>query len=328
MPAPTAEFREDWIHNRTVIIAPSRKARPQHDFPAQALPPAVSAKDCPFCPANIDPKLIVDQVPDTKTWRIASVKNRYPIVSRTSAQLYGDQEVIIETPDHNVELGELPANHLAALIGFWGQRVKTLAEDKRLSYILVFKNNGGRAGASIAHAHSQIFASEFLPPHVLEKLKRAEDYQIRTGNCYHCDLMRREKHGYRWITNDKLVAAFTPYASMYNYETWLMPWAHKDNVSLLSTDEINSMAKILKSLLQVVNRLGLPYNLYLHQVTRYSEEHFYIRIAPRRDVWAGIELGTRLIVNSVAPEEAADLFRKEIKKPAPQPVTPKALTKP
>ena len=64
-----------------------------------------------------------------------------------------------------------------------------------------------------------------------------------------------------------------------------------------------------KRIIRKVNALQISYNFYLHQAITDKEEHFYLRIAPRRDIWAGIELGSRLIINTVSPEDAARYYR-------------------
>ncbi len=92
-----------------------------------------------------------------------------------------------------------------------------------------------------------------------------------------------------------------------------MPWRRVDNISLLDQPEINEMAGYLKTILQRVNQEGLGYNFYLHQLVGDPFEHMYLRIAPRRDVWAGLELGSRLVVNTVPPEEAALFYRQDFK---------------
>ncbi|MBU0707720.1 DUF4931 domain-containing protein [Patescibacteria group bacterium] len=304
-----AEIRENYIHNRIVIIAPGRSKRP-HVFKSPA-PSQIHKKECPFCPEKINSAKAEYNLGGAKNWKVKVVKNKFPIVSKSNPDVYGEQDVIIETPEHDVELAELSVKHIASVLKVYGQRVKDLSKDKKINYILVFKNNGGTAGASIDHAHSQIFASEFIPPHVLEKLKRAEEYEIRRGECYYCRLINKELHGPRWIGHDSNVAAFTPYASRYNYEAWLLTRRHIDNVSDLNEKERLSMAKYLKKIIAKLNNINLPYNLYLHQVVHYKDEHLYFRICPRRATWAGLELGSRLIVNSVAPEEAAKFYREK-----------------
>ncbi|MFA6198202.1 MAG: DUF4931 domain-containing protein [Patescibacteria group bacterium] len=301
-----SEIRVNYIHNQTVIIAPGRSKRPHNFNPA--VPHVVHKKDCPFCPEAIDAQKALVTV-GRKPWQIKVLPNKYPIVSTDNPAVYGRQEVVIETPEHDVELAELDVDRITGILGVFAQRVRVLEKDKRINYILVFKNNGGKAGASIDHAHSQIFATEFLPPHVLGKLKRAEEYEIRRGVCYYCNLIKSEMKGPRWISSDTLTAAFTPYASSYNYEAWVFPRRHVDNITSLTKPELHSMAHTLKRILGRLNDINIPYNFYLHQVVHYKYEHLYLRVCPRRDTWAGLELGSRLIVNTVPPEEAAKFYR-------------------
>ncbi|MFH0853502.1 MAG: DUF4931 domain-containing protein [bacterium] len=308
-----SEIRQDYVHNRVVIIAPSRSARP-HNFINEEAPLPIHEKESPFSPANIDKVRAVSTYHNEKPWSIKVIKNIYPIVSKDNSRAYGDQEVVIETPDPNQDLSELSTPRIAELIKVYGDRIKALSRDPKIQYILIFKNYGGRAGASIDHAHSQIFATNFLPPHVLDKLKRAEEYRIRYGHCYYCDLIKKEKNTPRMIEDNNLVFVEAPYASSYNYEAWVFPKRHVDNASLLNSQERTAFAESLKKLLSRLNSIRLPYNLYLHQVVRYPNEHLYFRLAPRRDVWAGVELGSHLIVNTIAPEDAAKFYRDEKKK--------------
>jgi UDPglucose--hexose-1-phosphate uridylyltransferase len=301
-----SEIRVNYVHNQTVIIAPGRSKRP-HNF-TQTTPRVIEKKDCPFCHESIDSQKALVTI-GRKPWQVKVLPNKFPVLSTDNPDVYGRQEVIIETPDHDVELAELDVEHLTTILNVFAQRVRALEKDERINYILIFKNNGGKAGASIDHAHSQIFASEFLPPHVLGKLKRAEEYEIRRGICYYCNLIKSEMKGPRWISSDALTAAFTPYASSYNYEAWVFPRRHVDNITGLTRPELRSMAHMLKKVLGRLNDINIPYNFYLHQVVHYKYEHLYLRICPRRDTWAGLELGSRLIVNTVAPEEAAKFYR-------------------
>jgi UDPglucose--hexose-1-phosphate uridylyltransferase len=306
-----SEIRINYIHNQAVIIAPSRSRRP-HNFES-TVPKVVNKKGCPFCPESIDSQKALVTV-GRKPWQIKVLPNKFPIVSTDNPAVYGRQEVIIETPKHNVELAELDVEQLTTILSIFAQRVRILEKDRRINYVLIFKNNGGKAGASIDHAHSQIFASEFLPTHVLNKLKRAEEYEIRRGVCYYCNLIKTEMNGPRWISKDNLTAAFTPYASSYNYEAWIFPRRHVDNITGLTRTELHSMAQTLKRILERLNSVNIPYNFYLHQVVHYKYEHLYLRICPRRDSWAGLELGSRLIVNTVSPEDAAKFYRTLPKK--------------
>jgi UDPglucose--hexose-1-phosphate uridylyltransferase len=304
-----SELRVDYIHDRQVIVAAGRRKRP-HD----------SSKVEEKRPADIFSREAQSAVPGLfaiggkKNWRVKVIPNIYPIVSPKFPKAYGHHEVVIETPDTGVELANLPVAHIVDILRAYSQRVRALQSDKKIKYILVFKNQGGSAGASINHAHSQIVATSYLPPHILGRRERALEYRATHGTDYYSDLIIQEKDGPRWISSGRHMCALTPYASLYNYEAWIMPWRRVDNIAQLRPAELQEMAEYLKKILGVVNALGLPYNFYLHQVVADEQEHLYLRIAPRKDVWAGLELGSRLVVNSIPPEEAAEVYRQAFTK--------------
>lgn len=310
---PSSEIRIDYIHDREVIIAPGRRKRPHdHNFStAEQSGPAEPVRDA-FSPANLQGTKAILTIGGGKNWRIKVIKNIYPVVRPDTPKAYGYQEVVVETPEYGVDLGSLSATHVADVLRVYGQRVKALQRDKKIRYILVFKNNGGSAGASIDHAHSQIFASAYVPSHVVTRRKRAQEYRVINNTDYYSDLLLKEENGPRWIGSGNHVCALTPYASLYNYEAWIMPWRRVDNISQLSDQEIRETAVFLRHCISRLRTEGLPYNFYLHQVVGDQFEHLYLRIAPRRDVWAGLELGSRLIVNTVPPEEAAVFYRQDL----------------
>lgn len=305
-PSAQSEIREDYVHDRQVIIAPGRAKRPHETSePSTKAGPVHDT----FSPENLRGTKALLTVGGEKHWQIKVIKNIYPVVTPDNPRAYGYQEVVVETPKYGVELSTLPVKHIANLLRVYGRRTKALQRDKNIRYILIFKNNGGRAGASINHAHSQIFASQYVPPHIIVRRERGEEYRIQHNRDYYSDLLIQEERGPRWIASGSHVCALAPYASLYNYEAWIMPWRRVDNVSLLNPGELREMASYLKTILLKVGELGLPYNFYLHQVVGDRREHMYLRVAPRRDVWAGVELGSRLVVNAVPPEEAAAFFR-------------------
>lgn len=304
-----SEVREDYIHDRFVIIAPKRSQRP-HDVHAQEMIP-VKSKDCPFCrEVEHESQPALFQIGPDGLWELKVIKNIFPVVSWKNPKAYGHQEVVIETPHHNKELADFSVGHIGRLFEAYVSRTRELMKDPKIEYILIFKNHGGKAGASLVHAHSQIFATALLPPHIIDKLTRAQEYRIKHGHCYYCDLVQKEMRGPRKIYSDKHIAAFTPYASSYNYEAWVIPKRHIDNITHLQPEEIASLAYVLKNIIAGINKLNLPYNYYLHQAVTDKDEHFYLRICPRKDIWAGVELGSRLIINSVSPEDAALIYRK------------------
>ncbi|MBI2552171.1 DUF4931 domain-containing protein [Candidatus Uhrbacteria bacterium] len=302
-----SEIRKDYIQDKYVIIAPRRGVRPHEVAPTA--PQKVVPPPCRFCPEKLDQEGYVLEVGGNKVWQIKVVPNKFPAVSLENPKAYGVQEVVVETPKHGTHLEELSDPHVAKLLSTYAARTDAIAKDKKIEYILIFKNAGGPAGASIQHAHSQIFATHFLPPHLFDKSQKVQAYKLRTGRCVYCDVIARERTGPRLVFEDAQVIAFTPYASMHNYEVWILPRRHLDNVTLLNDAERLSWAKILKRILKKIAALNLPYNFYFHQVIHDEDQHLYMKITPRGSIWAGVEIGSGLIINPVSPEDAAKYYR-------------------
>ena len=302
------EIRKDYIQEKYVIIAPRRGQRP-HDV--EVVSKIVTNKKCVFCPENVEKDLIIRKYDGQgQKWSLLTLKNKFPAVTLDNPKAYGVQEVIIPTPNHATELEDLPATHIKELLDVYAERTFEISKNKKIEYILIFKNDGDKAGQSIAHAHSQIFATSFLPPHLIDKSQKTQKYKLENGSCVYCDVIKKERKGPRLIIEDKYMIAFTPYASLHNYEVWIMPKRHLDNITVLSNPEKQSFARILKKILLKLGDLGLPYNYYFHQVINDEDQHLYMKITPRGSIWAGVEIGSGVIINSVSPENAAEFYRE------------------
>ncbi|MBU2235831.1 galactose-1-phosphate uridylyltransferase, partial [Patescibacteria group bacterium] len=285
------EIRKDYIQDKYVIIAPRRGKRP-HDF-EQIVSKVSREKKCVFCPENVEKDLIIRKYHGQgKNWSLLTLKNKFPAVTLDNSEAYGTQEVIIETPDHAIELENLPESQIKELFDVYAERTYVISKIDKIEYILIFKNDGGKAGQSIAHAHSQVFATAFLPPHLIDKSQKTQKYKLENGTCVYCDVIEKERKGPRFVFEDKNVIAFTPYASIHNYEIWIMPKRHLDNITVLTSAERMSFAKTLKKILLKVAELGLPYNYYFHQVINDEDQHLYMKITPRGSIWAGVEIGS------------------------------------
>lgn len=304
-----SEIRKDYIQDKYVIIAPRRSKRPlELERPERIIKP--KKEDCVFCLKNLKNVKSLLTIGPKNHWLIKVIANKYPAVSLDNLKAYGTQEIIIETLNHHPELEDLPTDHIAKLLEVYAQRTQEISKNKKIEYILIFKNNGGQAGASLLHAHSQIFATKFLPPHLFDKSQKQQEYKLKHGTCVYCDVIKREINGPRLVFHDRYNIAFTPYASMHNFEVWVMPKRHLDNITLLSDEERQSFASILKKLLKKINQLNLPYNYYFHQIIHDEDQHLYLKLTPRGSIWAGVEIGSGVVINPVSPEEAAKFYRK------------------
>lgn len=301
-----SEIRKHYFLNKYVIISPGRSRRPR-DIGEQT----VIKKDeaCVFCPEKIQKSQIIDRLGGEKNWQILVLTNKYPAVTLDNPKAYGAQEVVVETPEHGTELGDLDDGQIADVLNIFAKRTKAISRNGKLDYILIFKNSGSKAGASLFHSHSQLFATKILPPDVLDELTAAQNYKSDKGTCPYCDIIKKEAKAGRKIFEDALTIAIAPYASEYHYEAWVFPKRHLDNITKLNAEEINSFAKMLKKILVKLRRTNISYNFYLHQVVSFTDQHFYLKIQPRDSIWAGLELGSGLVINSVPPEAAVKFYR-------------------
>ena len=71
-------------------------------------------------------------------------------------------------------------------------RVLDLKNDKRFRYVLIFKNHGDAAGASLEHSHSQLIALPIVPKRVREEVDGAKHYYREKERCIFCDIIRQE----------------------------------------------------------------------------------------------------------------------------------------
>ncbi len=308
-----SELRKDYVQEKYVIIAPRRDIRP-HDI---EVPHRIKAYEKPedsvFHPKNVKNKKATLTIGSEENWRIKVIPNDFPAITLDNPKAYGVQEVIIETPDPNAQLEDLSVSHIAELLDAYAQRTSEIQKMDNIQYIIIFKNNGGKAGASIQHSHSQIYATDFIPPHLMDKSHRMLTYKLKHGKEVYHDVIEKEMKSPRKVWEDKHIACFTPYASMHNYECWIIPKRHVDNITELTKVEKKSFAKILKHVLGKIDALGLSYNYYFHQVIHDENQHLYMKVTPRGQFWAGMEIGSGVVVNSISPEDAAKFYRKGLK---------------
>jgi UDPglucose--hexose-1-phosphate uridylyltransferase len=191
------ELRKDPITGRWVIIATDRAKRPS-DFVRQTVPPP-TATICPFDYGNehkSPPEVLAYRSGggrDQPGWRVRVVPNKFPVLgiegelNKQGDLMYdkmngiGAHEVIIETPDHSATFASLPEKQIQEVLWAFKERVCDLKKDRRFRYILLFKNHGDAAGASLEHSHSQLIALPVIPNVVKEEV----DFLLRTEGPLH-----------------------------------------------------------------------------------------------------------------------------------------------
>jgi UDPglucose--hexose-1-phosphate uridylyltransferase len=230
----------------------------------------------------------------------------------------GAHEVIIETPDHRCTLAGLPPAHLESVLWAYRDRIVDLKKDRRFKYILIFKNHGAAAGATLEHTHSQLIALPVVPKWVAEEVEGARDYYAYKERCLFCDILRQEiSAGVRLVAENDLFAALSPFAPRFPFELWLIPKAHQSAFEESSKPELEQLAVLLKDMLNrldlVLDRPAYNYVIHTSPVPEHLNDyyHWHLEIMPKLTNLAGFEWGTGFHINPTPPEEAAR-FLKEV----------------
>lgn len=315
-----SELRKHYFLNHWVLISEKRGKRPDlNKKKGTKTSNKEIDKKCFFCIGN--EKLSSKETfrLGTKKWIIRVVKNKFPAVENkksgktktengvyTHKTAYGYHEVIIDSNKHNKELYEYPKEHIKKLLYVFIQRINSLSKDKKISYVTIFKNYRKEAGTSIPHSHCQLIAYNHFPEKIKEDIKAFNKYK----SCIYCRILRLESKSPRLCYNNKTFIAFTPYASFYPFEIFLMPKRHVSKITELNNQELDDLADQLKKSLTKLAKINEPYNLYLHNLPSSKKSHFHVTIAPRSNIMGGFELETGTIINTVLPEKAAKFYRK------------------
>jgi len=328
------ELRRDPVIGRWVIISTERASRP-HDF-FRCEPTTQSASGlCPFCPEqeHLTPTEILayrppGSQPNSPGWTVRVVPNKFPALqvegelAREGIGLYdrmngvGAHEVIIETADHKETLADLAPKQIEDVLWAFRDRIVDLKRDVRLRSILVFKNHGAAAGATLEHTHSQLIALPVIPAIVLAEIEGCRTHFQQKERCIYCDIIRQETSGRaRLVAENPEFLAITPFAPRFPFEMWILPKRHAAYFEESQKTQFELLARTLSECLRrmdhVLNRPAYNYILHtspLHEKTG-DFYHWHFELIPKLTQVAGFEWGTGFYINPVTPEEAARVLR-------------------
>lgn len=287
---------------------------------------------CPFCPGNEDktpPEIMavrpMTEQRDVPGWEIRVVPNKFPALqiegdlARRGEGIYdmlngiGAHEVVIETPNHALDFADLSVDSVANILRIFRDRALDLKKDTRFKYILIFKNHGVSAGASLEHTHSQLIATPIIPKRVLEELDGSRRHYKYKERCIFCDIIRQEELSQkRVVTALDSFLTIEPFAPRFPFETWILPKQHFSHFESMPEEMYNKLAISLKDALTRINKaLGFPpFNFMLHsspiQESSLLEYHWHLEIIPKLTKIAGFEWGSGFYINSTPPEIAAE----------------------
>ena len=335
------ELRKDPVLGRWVIIATERSKRPS-DFDVVKQEP--EGDSCVFCAGRegeTPPEVYAIREngsrPNSPGWRVRVIPNKYPALNVEGeldregvglcdmANGIGVHEVIVETPEHHLDMADLPGERVGEVMRTYRQRILELKEDERLKYVLVFKNQGRSAGASLHHAHSQLIATPITPKRVKEKLDGAKRYYEYKHRCVFCDYIKQETElfGERLVEKTEHFVVLSPFAARFPFETWILPRRHMLDFTLVTEEEIKDLGATMKRTLMKLRKAlnDPPFNYVLHQApyrrprggywtTIEEDYHWHIELIPRLTRVAGFEWGSGFYINPTPPEVAAETLRE------------------
>ncbi|HXE45382.1 MAG TPA: DUF4921 family protein [Conexibacter sp.] len=327
-----SEVRVDPLTGLRAIVAGERANRPNAGLSADPSPPLDPAGD-PFAEGHeqmTPPEVYALREngdgparPDTPGWKVRVVPNLYPALGSggeppepdaapdlfTALPAHGAHEVIVNAPQSVSALAELPAPQVGVAMDVWRERMRAHAD---AAYVHVLVNERREAGASLPHTHAQLYALDFVPAAVARERERFSAYATRTmGGNLLADLVQEEvRRRERIVAIDDEAVALAPYGSRLPYQLMVAPRRPRARFE----DDGPTGAALLHDVLgRLARRLGAnpPLNLWVRTAPRGADAFCWrIDVLPRLTHLAGLELGTGLHLNIVAPERAAAELRE------------------
>jgi UDPglucose--hexose-1-phosphate uridylyltransferase len=321
--ATSSQIRWDPLNRDWSVIAGHRQTRTYR-------PPT---SDCPLCPSR-DDKLT--EIP-ASDYDVVAFENRFPsLTTQASDELATDEspfhsapgigrcEVVCFTSDHDTSFAQLPPSRARTVIDVLADRTTELSRIDGVEYVFCFENRGEEIGVTLTHPHGQIYAYPFVPSRFERAGGVARNYHDETGNCLQCTIVAAErKASIRVVAESDLWTAHVPFAARWPYEVRLVPQRHVPDLTSLTSDERDDLARIYLDVLQRFDRLfggHTPYIAGWHQapvhrdreVWHLAAEVFTVRRAPGKLKYlAGSESGAGVWINDVTPEVAAARLRGE-----------------
>lgn len=327
------ELRRDPVVGRWVIVDTEHPKKPENFIYDQYIP---QGGLCPFCYGNefmTPPEISCFRDPSTGAntpgWQVRVVANKFPALQiegeldRRGLGIYdlsngiGAHEVLIESPYHNKDIPELLEQEVESYLKMCCLRAEDLKKDSRFKYIMIFRNYGSTAGASLEHSHTQLIALPMVPKNVLEEIHGAKDYYNYRERCIFCDIIRQEAGDKeRIIIENKHFISFCPFVSRFPFEIMIFPKQHSGYFCHSSAEEIAALAKILKDTLTKLKKVfvNLSYNYIIHSAPINGDAdleyyHWHLEIMPRLTEVAGFEWGTGFYLSPTSPELAAGYLK-------------------
>lgn len=299
------EFRREPTKGLVVLVASRRAKRP-----------TVFGKkvSCPFDKGSehaTPPTKYA--LPNAKAWKVRAFDNLFHLVAPTAyapfkgrqrAPAYGEHEVIVETELHEKLYQDFTPEELARVFEAYRNRLEAMGKRRHVEYVLLFKNHGRNAGASIEHEHAQLVSFPFVPDVLEKEAEASREFAEKNGSCLFCGLLRKEKANV--LAENASFAALCPSFARFAFEVWIVPKRHVKGIREFSGKESELFMQLMRDCIRKVYNVAKDYNVAFHESPHSADLHFHAEIYPRTGHWAGVEYGAGVIVNSKAGQEALE----------------------
>jgi UDPglucose--hexose-1-phosphate uridylyltransferase len=242
--------------------------------------------NCPFCAGNekLSPKEILKVDIGEKNasgGRIRVVSDRFPISEIHENVIFSDDEKDF----HN-----LPDDHVAQVFQVFKERFNFY---KQMGRVLIFSNQGEKAGADMSHPYGQIIV---LP--MKKKLKPHNDLILQ-----------------KLLFETENFKILYPEFSANSFEVIISDKISVEDFGALSDLKIKELAvlfkKIIFGLTEIMNEeegcRNIDYNFYIS-----SENKWFLRIIPRIRVIGSFELETGMSLKMTSMEELSKMLKDKL----------------
>ena len=329
----TLEVRVDPLTGLRAIVAGDRAQRPGAGLTVAA-PDPIDPNDDPFAeghegrtPPELDAVRPGGGSADTPGWTVRVVPNRFPALGsegemgaappEANPELFmalparGAHEVVVNAPEPASSLAALPAQRTLDAVEVWRTRMAH-GFAAGAAYVHVMVNERVEAGASQPHTHAQVFALDFVPAQIARERERFTAHAARTmGSNLLADYVQEEvRRRERIVAIDDDAVLIAPYGSRSPFQLMVAPRRPR---ARFEEEGPTGAALLHDGLCRLARHFGHPppLNLWVRTAPRGAEPFSWrIDVLPRLSPQAGLELGTGLALNVVAPEHAAAVLRE------------------
>jgi UDPglucose--hexose-1-phosphate uridylyltransferase len=326
----SSEIRYDPLTGEATIVAPGRRFRPNAHAPRSASSLGHPGGASPFVPGSEEETMpetfaIRDagSAPNGPGWQLRVIANKYPVLAPMGGYAAPDDgfhrrspgagihEVLVESTDPELDLADMDSEQFRQVFRALRARHRALIATDGIEAVLIFRNYGVGAGASLAHPHTQLLAMPIVPTDLQRELDAAAAWQRTRGVNYFDELIQRElADGARVIRESARFVAIVPWAARAPYEMQIVAREPVSSLDQLDDASLEGFADILRDMLGRLKRTldAPPYNLIFQSAPRgdHPTYRFSVRVLPRLGFLGGFEWASGMNIISVPPEEAAE----------------------